>query len=86
MAAIGIAERTNAAVAEIETLSGVPQNLGVKLDQEGTDGVLIGLRHATPQRVSSLHNCVPLGFGSCAALCRQTMRQQRLDSNCLQQE
>ncbi len=36
--------RTDGAVAEVEALGGVTQDLGVEVDEEGADGVLVGLR------------------------------------------
>lgn len=50
---------TNTAVAEVEALGGVVQQLGVEVYQEAADGVLVGLAHVPPQIMLPLHNVIP---------------------------
>ena len=77
---------THAAVAEVEALGGVAQDLGVEVDEEGADGVLVRLAHPPPQAVLALHHIVPLPLGRLRAVPAQPVRQQHTYRQRLQED
>jgi hypothetical protein len=51
----------------------------VEVDQEGADGVLVGLADALPELMITLYNLVPVCLGRSGALATESVRKQRSD-------
>ncbi len=64
-------------------MGGLQEDMGVEVNKESPDGVLVGIRHAGPELMVPLHNVTPLCLGLMAAGGRQAMRQKLLHSLCL---
>lgn len=75
---------TYRSILEVESLIGLPQNLGMEVYKEGSNGVLVGFPNASPKYMLSLHNIIPLGLSICTFFPCESVSQQTSHSLCLQ--